>query len=204
MVQALARIQGGTGGLMDWVIFAVVAIASLLVASRSNAASVGPTGAHSFPDGGVFYSRFSADFLRSGAPAWLDRAAAYIIAEIETDFGRSNALAATNSYTNRHIGSGKGDWTGHAYTTSPPPGRQPEVLRIYSDRPQSIRDLAQLIGDSPIYSSAYNALQVGNIDGFFVGLVAGNGKEGYVGAYPSAKAAGYLAGLRSRYARSFK
>lgn len=176
------------------ILVAVGAVFAGVASSRAQSAS-GSRSPASFPDGGAFYKAFGADFTASGAPSWLNKNMAYVVAEIETNFGGSDALQKTNSYFNRHVGSAAGEWTGHAYTTS-----KGEVLRIYSDRRQCVRDFAQLISVSPIYQRAYAAMLRGDADGFFMGIVSGDGKTGYVGAYPSAKATGYLDGLRSRYA----
>lgn len=174
----------------------LAALAVVLLGAKSAAApAAAPKG---FPDGGAFYARYMADHLASGAPGWLDPRMSYIIAEIETDFGTSAALAASRSYFNRHEGSGAGEWLHQLHTTS-----RGEQIRKYADRRQGVRDFAQLVSGSKIYAQAYAAMLRKDWRAFFGALVRGDGREGYVGDPNAQKGRDYLAAVLRRYQARF-
>ena len=86
---------------------------------------------------------------------------------LETAHWASGVYRATNSLFNRHVGSGKGYWTGTSYYANP---GDPN-LRVYTDISQSARDMAELLQD-PLYREALQNLKQGSATGYFRAVAA--------------------------------
>lgn len=102
----------------------------------------------------------------------------------------------TRSLSNRHVGSGKGFWTGDKKLVIHTDGRPPEELRIYDSPEQSLQDFAQLMRD-PLYVIAAAAAKRRDRKGYFQGLTdAGYDKPDYAikleNRYQALKARGII------------
>ena len=73
----------------------------------------------------------------------------------------------TRSLSNRHVGSGKGFWSGQKITVNGQKG--PETLRIYDSPEQSLQDFDQLMKD-PLYAEAAKRGAKNDRRGFFEGV----------------------------------
>lgn len=175
-------------------LLALAAVAAWLFMKGNNAAASLPLPAD--PAGRRARARTAiASQDTKGIPAeWL-----YFQAQLETgDFkltkadGTPSNYALTRSLFNRHVGSGRGEYSGRSHMTA-----GGEDLRIYKDPEQSVRDIIQLYADDGLYADAYAAALSGDRDAFYELVARGNGRQGFVGDPNAHKAVQYVADLKS-------
>lgn len=95
---------------------------------------------------------------------------AWLMADMENGISLgmlSPVFLATNSFFNRHAGTGRGYWTGKTYNAGP---KDPD-LRIYTGLEQSCQDFMQLMGD-PRYAAAREAASRNDIQAFVNAVAA--------------------------------
>ena len=135
----------------------------------------------------------------------------YFQAQLETGDFHSPTYYGSNSLFNRHVGHGKGDWTGRVYMAgieyasdadalAVDPTNALEHIRIYDSPEQSVRDIVKLYHD-PLYAAALAAAQGGDRTAWYEAITRGDGIRGFVGDPNAKKAANYIAGLNATAAR---